>query len=109
MAKEKIETVQETAENAADGNGKEESNKREKVDRHIYLGPTLKKGQYKYGKITKGLPKDLEAYFEEKPGLEMLFVKAEHLAEAKADLNAGTSALKSVYQDILKWVKEGGK
>lgn len=88
---------------------KEEAFKKEKVKRYIYLGPTLKNGQYKSGKITKDLPKDLEDYFKEKPGLKSLFVESVNLAEAKAELNSETSAIKAIYQDIAKWAKEGGK
>lgn len=88
---------------------KEEAFKRDKIKRYIYIGPTLKNGQYKFGKITKDLPKDLEDYFTEQPGLKALFVESTNLSEAKAQLNAETSALKAIYQDISKWAKEGGK
>lgn len=84
-------------------------NKIEKVDRYVYLGPTLQKGKYKAGKIFKELPKELESYFEEKPSLKSLFVKSDRLPRAKVTIKKSGSALQTIYKDILKWSIEGGK
>lgn len=86
---------------------KEEANKKQSVKRYVYVGPTILKGEYKAGKICKGLPK--LKYFEEKPQLKTLFVESSELAEAKMDLQNKTSAISIIYAEVQKWAIEGGK
>ena len=86
---------------------KEEANKKQSIKRYVYVGPTILKGEYKAGKICKGLP-ELK-YFEEKPQLKALFVESSELAEAKMDLQNKTSAISIIYAEVQKWAIEGGK
>ena len=96
---EKKAKVEETKEEVA--------NKKESVKRYVYVGPTILKGEYKAGKICKGMP-ELK-YFEEKPQLKALFVESSELAEAKMDLQNKTSAISIIYAEVQKWAIEGGK
>ena len=96
---EKKAKVEETKEEVA--------NTKQSVKRYVYLGPTILKGQYKAGKICKGMP-ELK-YFEEKPQLKNLFVETSQLSEAKIDLQNRTSALSIIYAEVQKWAVEGGK
>ena len=85
----------------------EVANTKQSVKRYVYVGPTNLKGQYKAGKICKGMP-ELK-YFEEKPQLKNLFVETSELSEAKIDLQNRTSALSIIYAEVQKWAVEGGK
>lgn len=80
-----------------------------KKERYVYLGPELKKGLYKTGKILKGFPNDLDDYLEEKPSLKMLFVKSENIVKAKMDMQKDGSALATIYKEIALWAKGGDK
>lgn len=82
---------------------------KKKIQKYVYLGPVLKKGQYRSGKICIGLPSNLESEFKEQPALKMLFVKVEKLMKAKAEVKKQGTALNVIYKEIEKWLEGGNK
>lgn len=84
------------------------SEAKKRVQRYVYLGPVLRKGQYRSGKICVGLPNNLGKEFKEKPALKMLFVKVENLMHARAEVKKQGTALNTIYKDVEKWLSKGG-
>lgn len=62
------------------------SKEKEKLEKHIYVGPNLKSGKLVKYSIYKGMPRHLDDLFEQNTWFKQLFVKISDLAVAEKEI-----------------------
>lgn len=72
----------------------------------IYIGPSVRRVAAKNTVYSNGLTPMLEAFCEKYPVAKTLIVPVSGLAEARAQLKASSSALRSCYEKLESELKE---
>lgn len=78
-------------------------NKKSASEKLIYVGPNLSRGRLlQYQVFIGGLPKHLDAEFDEFPQLEKLFVSVEQLNRALEEVQQTGTPLNKYYKQAME-------